>query len=80
MLLGLPSLLTNTEKMTALADFGFHSEGKAGRCAQVKCKYFVDYIDYFVYGKDFDGTIEADKLRQEETDLEADLIDWEGVD
>ena len=38
------------------------------------------YIDYFVYGKVFDGTIEADKLRQEETDLEADLIDWEGVE
>ena len=80
MLLGLPSFQTNTETMMALADCGFHSEGKAGRCAQVKCKHFVDYIDYFLYGKVFDGTIAADKLRQEKTDLEADLMDWEGVD
>ena len=64
----------------ALADCGFHSEGKVSRCAQVRCIHFVDYIDYFVHGKFFDDRIEGDKLRQEETDLEADLIDWEDED
>ena len=79
MQLGLPSFQTNAEKM-GLADCEFHSEGKASRCAQIKCKYFVEYIDYFVHGKFFDDSIGTCKLRQEETDLEADLIAWEGLD
>ena len=49
-----------------LLDCEFHFKGKASRCAQIKCKHFVEYINYFLYGEFFEDTIEADELRQED--------------